>query len=415
MGNGGALADLKVVDLTQMLAGPYCTMLLADQGADVVKVEPPEGDRIRRFGPFRPDDALRAFGGYFQSVNRNKRSVVLDLKQEAGRAILLRLIEDADVLVENYRAGVMERLGLSYEVLRGHNPKLVYAAIRGFGDPRTGKSPYVNWPAFDVVAQAMGGLMGITGPDAATPTKVGPGIGDVFPAIMAAFGILAAVHHAQASGHGQFVDVGMVDSVLALCERIMHQYSYDGRIPKPEGNRHPLFCPFGILPAKDGWITVACQEDPFWPDLCRLLGRPDLATDPRFADNESRIRNAETVYGELGAMTRRLTKTDLVRLLGGKVPFGPVYDVGEIAADPHFASRGMIQSIDHPGCARPVEIVGTPIGMTETPAGRYRRAPLLGEDTEAVLTGIGYTDAEIAVWRDAGVVGSGMREKLPTQ
>jgi len=222
--SGGALEGLRVIDLTQMLAGPFCTMMLADQGAEVIKVEPLEGDGTREIGPFHPEDRLRAFSGYFQSVNRNKLSIALDLKRSAGREIFLKLIETGQVVVENFRAGVMERLGLVYETLRERNRRIVYASIRGFGDPYTGKSPYLDWPAFDVVAQAVGGIMAITGPDAQTPTKVGPGVGDIVPAIMAAYGIMAAVWHAERSGAGQYVDVGMVDGVLSMCERILHQY-----------------------------------------------------------------------------------------------------------------------------------------------------------------------------------------------
>src|SRR5437764_3932873 len=229
------LHGLRVVDLTRMLAGPYCTMLLADLGADVVKVEPPGGDGTRSTGPFAEDDELRAYGGYFQSVNRNKRSIAVDLKQEAGREVVARLAAAADVLVENFRPGVMERLGLGYESLAEANPRLVYAAVRGFGDPRTGDSPYRDWPAFDVTAQAFGGFMGITGPMPGQPQKAGPGIGDIFPATLAAPGVLAAVHHRRETGRGQFVDVAMYDGVLALCERIVYQHSYAGAVPSQQG------------------------------------------------------------------------------------------------------------------------------------------------------------------------------------
>ncbi len=214
--SAGPLAGLRVVDLTWMLAGPYTTMLLADLGADVVKVEPPGGDPMRAVGPFRPDDRLRAFGGYFQSVNRNKRSIVLDLKTEAGAGALLALARGADVLVENFRAGVMDRLGLAYERLRAANPRLVYAAIRGFGDPRTGAGERAGRPAVDLTMQAMGGLMGVTGPSPARPTKAGPGVGDHFPAALCAFGIVAAQRLAQSTGAGQLVEVAMYDGVVSL-------------------------------------------------------------------------------------------------------------------------------------------------------------------------------------------------------
>ncbi len=222
----GALDGVRIVDLTQMLAGPYCTMLLADQGAEIIKVEPLDGDHTRIIGPYHADDKLRAFGGYFASVNRNKKSIAIDLKTPEGRDLVLKLCDDADAVVENYRGGVMDRLGLSYETLHARNRKLVYATIRGFGDARTGKSPYSDWPAYDVISQAMGGIMAITGPDKDTPMKVGPGVGDIVPAITCAFGIVSAILRAYKTGKGQFVDVGMVDAILAVCERIMHQHSY---------------------------------------------------------------------------------------------------------------------------------------------------------------------------------------------
>lgn len=257
----GALDGIRVIDLSRMLAGPYCSMILADQGAEVIKVEEFKGDPSRALEPFRPDDTQHLFGGYYASVNRNKKSVVIDLKTDDGKLALRKLIASSDVVVENFRPGVMTRLGLSYEALREENPALVYAAIRGFGDPRTGESPYVKWPAFDVVAQAMGGIMGITGPDQKSPTKVGPGVGDLIPGVFASVGILSALLHAKNTGQGQFVDVCMIDSVLAFCERIVHQQSYVGAVPKPEGNQHPILTPFGMFEAKDGHITIGAPDD----------------------------------------------------------------------------------------------------------------------------------------------------------
>ena len=269
----GALRDLRIIDLTQMLAGPFGTMMLADHGATVIKVESPNGDLTRAGGPFRDDDSERVLGGYFQSIDRNKLSVCLDLKTEDGCEAFKALVRDADAVVENFRSVVMERLGLGYEVLREINPTLVYGALRGFGDARTGSSPYQTWPAFDVVAQAMGGIMAITGPDAETPTKIGPGVGDIIPGMMLGFGVLAAIHHARRTGVGQFVDVAMTDAVLAVCERMIWQNSVLGVVPGPEGNHHPFLCPFGMFPAKDGFITVAAQQDAFFAVLCALVER----------------------------------------------------------------------------------------------------------------------------------------------
>ncbi len=400
----GALEGLRIIDLTQMLAGPYCTMMLADQGAEVIKVEPLEGDATRHGGPFRNDDKSRLFGGYFASVNRNKRSIALDLKRPEGKALLIRLCRSADALVENYRAGVMERLGLSYEILQQENPRLVYASIRGFGDPRTGRSPYTDWPAYDPVAQAMGGIMGITGPDPNTPLKIGPGVGDLVPAIMAAFGLLCAVLRARVTGRGQFVDVSMVDAVLSLCERIVYQRSYQSLNPHPEGNRHPLLAPFGMVRAGDGWVTIVAHTDEFWATLCRLMRREDLITDPRMASHEARMANKDAVYAAVEEFAERHTKQELKELLGGKIPFGPVYHIDEIAADPHFAVREMLVAVEHPGCADTTTIAGVPIRMTETPGSIRRRAPLLGEDSADILRGLGCDDGEIAAWKQARVV-----------
>ncbi len=400
----GALDGIRVIDLTQMLAGPFCTQLLADQGAEVIKVEPIEGEGARNIGPFLPDDRVRAFGGYFASINRNKRSIGLDLKHEEAKAILGRLAAGADVVVENYRAGVMERLGLGFEQLRANNQKLVYAAIRGFGDPRTGRSPYVDWPAFDVVAQAMGGLMQINGPDKDTPMKVGPGVGDLVPAALCAFGISAALLRAQRTGQGQFVDVSMVDSVLALCERIIHQNSFENVVPHPEGNRHPLLAPFGMLRAQDGYVTIAAHTDKIWAQLCKLIGREDLIVDTQTATQESRVRNRARVYDEVEGFTSLRSKAELSELFGGKIPFGPVENIEDIKANAHFAAREMIVQVAHPGSSESVGIAGIPVKMTETPGRIARRAPTLGEDTQEVLREAGYADYEIQKLRDQRIV-----------
>lgn len=272
----GPLEGIRILDLTAMLAGPYATSLLTDLGADVVKVEPPNGDTTRHVGPFSEGEPP-GLGGYFQSVNRGKRSIVLDLKSDDGRARFLELAAVADVVTENFSTGVMDRLGLGYETLAEINPQLVYATIRGFGDPRTGASPYVNWPAFDVVAQAMGGFLSITGSPDGTPIKSGPGIGDIFPAALLALGIVAAVRHAERTGEGQFLDVAMYDAILALTERIVYQHSYTSEVPRPQGNSHPLLCPFDIFPSSDGWIAIAAPSDRHWRVIAETIGRPEMA------------------------------------------------------------------------------------------------------------------------------------------
>ena len=387
-----------------MLAGPYCTMLLADQGAEVIKVEPLDGDHTRIIGPYHADDRLKAFGGYFASVNRNKKSIAIDLKTDAGRDLVLKLCDNADAVVENYRGGVMDRLGLSYETLHARNPKLVYATIRGFGDVRTGKSPYADFPAYDVISQAMGGIMAITGPDKDTPMKVGPGVGDIVPAITCAFGIVSAILRAYKTGRGQFVDVGMVDAILAVCERIMHQHSYAQTLPHPEGNHHPLLCPFGMFPAKDGFVTIAAHADAHFPILCRLIDRAEFATDPRFITVQDRRANQDVLIAAVSDFTRQRTKQELLKHFGGKVPFSPVYNVRDIVADPHFKARDMLPWVPHPGLDHEVQIAGVAVKMTETPGKVRHRAPLLGEHTDEYLKTIGLGAGDIARLRADKIV-----------
>jgi crotonobetainyl-CoA:carnitine CoA-transferase CaiB-like acyl-CoA transferase len=400
----GALSGLRVIDLTQMLAGPFCAQLLADHGADVVKIESPEGDMTRSFGPYSADDEVRTMGGYFQSVNRNKKSVVVNLKSPEGKELLLSLIDKADVLVENFRAGVLDRLGLPYETLIQRNPRLVYACIRGFGDPRSGRSEYVDWPSFDVVSQSMGGMMGVTGTEDGQPMKVGPGVGDLIPSALCAFGILAAVIHANKTGQGQFVDVAMVDGVLSCTERAVYQYSMSGRSPRPEGSHHPMFCPFGLFRATDGWVTVGCPNDHFWTRLCELMERPDLLRDERLRSNAGRVNNAAFVKREVEAFTGVRSKAQLTALFGGHFPYGPVYSAEDIFNDPHFAVREMLVQVEQPHSSEKITIAGVPVKMSRTPGGVRRRAPTLGEHTRAVLLEAGISADAIAALAQRGAI-----------
>lgn len=391
----GSLSDIRILDLTQMLAGPFGTMMLADHGAEVIKVEPPSGDMTRSGGPFHKDDTQRTHGGYFQSVNRNKKSICLDLKSEVGKEALRQLVKSADAIVENFRHGVMDRLGLSYESLAEINPRLVYGSLRGFGDRRTGASPHVEWPAFDVVAQAMGGIMGITGPDSRTPTKIGPGVGDIVPGMMLAFGVLSAIHHARRTGEGQFVDVSMVDSVLAVCERMVYQHSIQQVVPGPEGNHHPFLCPFGMFPAADGHVTLAAPQDSFFATLCRELDAAHLLEDDRFKTGADRNRHKADLIELVSSLTSRYSKAELSARLGGKMPFGPVVSMADVSADPHFQIREMLVDVEQPGSASATQIAGVPIKMTRSPGAVVRRGPYLGEDTVAVLKEAGFSDEDV--------------------
>ncbi|HKT99423.1 MAG TPA: CoA transferase [Paraburkholderia sp.] len=408
VGSRGALDGLVVLDLTAMLAGPYCTMMLADQGARVIKIEPPGGDKTRRNGPHL-DGALRleegGFGGYFGSTNRNKESLVIDLKSPHGRALFLRIVEKADVVIENYRAGVMERLGLSYERLNEVNPRLVYGALRGFGDRRSGASQYLEWPAYDPVSQAMGGIMGITGHVRnGPPTKIGPGIGDIGPAMFLAFGIAAACWSAQRTGKGQFVDVGMTDSILAICERIVFQYSASQKSPGREGNGHPLLCPFGLFKALDGYISLGVPNDNFWQLMVERMGRPGWVLQEKFATNDSRVAHSDELERILNAWTCTRTKRELSEIFGGHIPFGPVFEAADIFEDEHFRVRNMLVETEQPGASEKLTIAGTPIHMSGTPGGVHKRAPLVGEHTTSVLIDLGLTELEIAELREHNVV-----------
>ena len=388
-GPTGPLLGVRVVDATQALAGPFCTMLLADLGADVVKVEPPAGDMTRFAGPFTREDTEKAYGGYFASINRNKRSVVLDLKTDDGRDTLLGLIAGADAFVENSKAGVFDGLGLGYEAMRSRNPRLVYAAIRGFGDPRTGTSPYVDWPAYDVVAQAMGGLVAITGTVEGDTVRCGPSVGDLYPATLAALGITAALLSAGRTGEGQFVDVAMYDAILALCEAVVYRYSYTGQVSRPTGNGHPALTPFDLFPTADGACAVAAPTEKHWAILCEVIGRPDLVDDDRTRTNRERVANAALVRNAVSAWTSARSTAEVVAALGGQVPVGPVQRADDLFGDAHVAAREMLVEVPQPDGSRPVVLPGSPIKLTATPAGIHRRPPRLGEHTAEVLAEVG--------------------------
>ncbi len=379
----GALDDVRVLDLTQVLAGPYCTMLLADMGADVVKIERPGGDLIRPNPPYAEDPETEPYGGYFQSVNRGKRSIALDLDEEGAREDFLSLVKRADVLVENYRAGTMEKFDLGYETLTEHNPELIYSSIRGFGDPRTGETPRQGQPSFDLIAQALGGVMEITGPEDGPPTKVGPGVGDIFTAALNCSGILAAIHHRDRTGEGQFVDTGMYDAMISLCERSIYQYSYTGKSPTRRGNAHPTLFPYDAFEAIDGHVVIAAFNDRHWRALCSAMDRPDLAAEHGSPDE--RLRNRASIRAEIAEWARERSVETIVDELEGTVPSAPVQDTADVFADEHPHAREMLVEVEQPGADRPVTIAGSPIKMSETNPEPGGRAPLCDEHREELL------------------------------
>jgi crotonobetainyl-CoA:carnitine CoA-transferase CaiB-like acyl-CoA transferase len=393
----GPLADVTVIDCTMALAGPFGAAILADLGANVIKVEPPAGDGSRSLPPL-PEDYANPnadepagcdFGGYFASVNRNKRSIVLDLKTDSGRDTLLKLCDNADALVENMRAGVMDKLGVGYDVLRARNPAIVYGCVRGFGDPRTGESPYASWPAYDIVAQSMGGVAHITGPDSGNGYPAGASVGDLYPGTLMALGVVSAIHHARRTGEGQFLDVGMYDAVMFLSETVITNYGYDNVDLGPRGAQHPNLCPFGIFPTSDGGVAIAAPGPRHWNALCEIMGREDLISDEKTKNIHVRVKHRFYVQGIISDWTVAQTKQQVIDLLGGRVPCGPVNTASDIFADPHVQARGMINTVDLPGANPAVSIVANPIKYTATPTNLYRRPPMLGEHTDEILAELG--------------------------
>lgn len=396
----GALADLLVLDLTRVLAGPYGTMILGDFGARVIKIEQPgRGDDTRQWGPpFTPSGE----SAYFLCANRNKQSLALDLKSAAGRQILRELAQRADVLIENFKVGTLDRLGLGYAALREQNPGLIYCAITGYG--QTG--PYRDRPGYDTVIQAQGGIMSITGPADGEPFKVGVAIVDISAGLYAATAILAALHHRQHSGEGQFIDIALFDTQLGWLANVASAYLVSGQPPQRYGNAHATIVPYQAVPSADGWLMLAVGNDQQFLALCRLLGHPEWASDPRFATNPARVANRATLIPQLEAIFRtRTTHEWVLALLDQGVPCGPVNDIPTALHDPQAQARAMLQSIHHPQSG-PLPMVGPVPKLSATPPSIASPPPLLGEHSASILREfLGYDDAQIAALHQAGVIG----------
>lgn len=392
-----ALSGLRVIDLTRVLAGPYATMILGDLGAEVIKIERPgEGDDSRSYGPYQNGESA-----YFMSLNRNKRSMTLDLKQPEGKEIFLGLIKQADILVENYRPGAMERLGLGYEQLREVNPRLVYAAISGFG--HTG--PYRDRAAYDGVVQAMGGIMSITGSAGGQPTRVGPSIGDLAAGLFGTIGILAAIESRHQTGLGQKVDVAMLDSQVALLENAISRYLVTGEVPRPAGNRHSSIVPFEPFRTSDGEVMIAAGNDALWQKLCTAIGRPDLAADPRFRTNPLRNQHYDELQPLLGAaFAEKTTEQWLAIMDQAGVPNGPINSVDQVLRNPQVQAREMIIDVEHPVAGK-VTVPGIPIKLSATPGAIRLPAPVLGQSTDEILRDLlGYNEERIAALKAKGAI-----------
>ena len=394
----GPLSGCRVIELAHIMAGPVCGLMLADMGADVIKVEKvPVGDDSRAFLP--PD--IEGESAAFLMMNRNKRGMAVDLKRDEGKAILLRLLETADVVIENYRKGTMERLGLGYETLRAANPGLVYCEISGFG--RSG--PYAERAGFDLVAQGMSGLMSITGEDPGRPpVKVGAPVTDITAGILGAMGVAAAYANRLKTGRGQRVDTSLFEA------GIVHTYWQSaiafatGTSPGPMGSAHPLNAPYQAFRAADGWINIGAANQANWLRLVKVLEAPALAEDPRFANNRSRMENRSALVEALAPLfAGRTVEAWLQQLDAAGVPAGPVLDIAQMHADPQALARGMVREVPHSRLGK-VRTLGLPVTFSETPGGPERGAPLLGEHTREVLAEHGYTNAEIEALIEDGAV-----------
>lgn len=383
----GPLKGIKVIDMTRVLAGPFCTMMLADMGAEVIKVERPEtGDDSRAFGPHQKGESA-----YFMSINRGKKSLTLDLKSEKGKEVLRRLIKDADVIVENFKPGVMKKLGLGYDELAKINPRLIYCASSGFG--HTG--PYSTRPAYDLIIQGMGGLMSITGPDESTPTKVGSSIADIFAGVFATIGVLGALNHRHQTGKGQMVDVAMLDCMVAILENAVARYTTTGVDPVPIGNRHPSIAPFTSVRTSDGFINIACGNDLLWKKFCEVIGRPELVADERYLTNADRCNNMEQLIPVLNdAIGENTTSFWLEKLEAAHIPAGPINHISEVLNDPQVIARQMLVELTHPTVGK-IKVPGTPVKFSETVAEISQPAPVLGQHNREILAAAGFSESEI--------------------
>ena len=392
------LEKLKVLDLTQVMAGPFCCQLLADMGADVTKVEPPgTGDQARQAMGFKLKGEDTAA---FLAVNRNKKSVTLNLKEDKAREIFYRLAREADVLVENFRPGVTKKLGIDYETLKEINPRLIYASISGFG--QTG--PHAMRAGYDLIAQGMSGVMSVTGEPGGPPAKCGIPIGDLSAGLFCAFGILTAYVAREETDQGQYIDTSLFEGALALSIWETAELWATGRIPQPFGSAHRLTAPYQALKTRDGYLNVGANNQRLWARFCKAMGREGLIDDERFATNPDRMENRAELVEELEKTLVEKDTEEWERIfLEAGFPVGPIYNYKEVFEDPHTRAREMMVEMKHP-VEGAVPGLGIPVKLSETPGTIRRAAPLLGEHNEETLAQLGYSDKEIADLRERKVI-----------
>lgn len=391
-----ALEGIKVLDLTRVLAGPYATMIMADMGAEVIKIEAPKtGDDSRSFGPYINNESA-----YFMSLNRNKKSMTLNLKKDSAKKLFLDMVKKADVVVENYRPGTMEKLGLGYEELKIINPKIIYAAASGFGH----SGPYSKRAAYDAVVQAMGGIMSITGEVGGMPTRVGPSIGDITAGLFTAIGVLAALNYRNETGVGQKVDVAMLDCQLAILENAIARYVVSGEIPKPAGNRHTSITPFEPFQTSDGEIMIAAGNDALFQKMCIAMDKEEWLDEDRFKTNPLRTKHVDELKNLIEEITKTKKTEDWQNILDeAGVPNGPINTIDKVLEDPQVKSREMIVNVNHP-VAGDLKMAGVPIKMSETQGRIVSPAPLLGQHTYEVIKDIlGYSDEQIKELENQGI------------
>lgn len=392
------LEGIKVLDLTRILSGPFCTMTLGDMGADIIKVEAyPDGDDSRGNQPYVNGESM-----YFVSLNRNKKSIVLNLKTEEGRQILYSLAKEADIVVENFKPGTTQKLKIDYPTIRELNPKVIYCSISGFGQD----GPYASRPAYDSVVQAMSGIWSVTGHPGGVPTRVGTSIGDVFGGVFGAIGVLGALHHRDVTGQGQYIDISMLDCLVAVVEGQIARYYGTGKVPTPVGNRHATATPFDLFESKDGHFVIAVQKNSMFEKLCRAIGREDLIADPRFTSNANRCDHEPELKAILtDAFKTKTTAEWMDILIDAGVACGPLNTIKDVVNDPQIKARHMITEVTGHPKLDVIHYPSSPLKYSETPCSIASPAPVLGQHTEEILKAHGFSAEEIASLREKGAIG----------